>query len=60
MATIHVMNVRETAYMLGLSEATIRLWIANGKLKAYKVGGWAVRIPVAEIERLPDPIGREE
>jgi excisionase family DNA binding protein len=54
------MNVRETAYMLGLSEATIRLWIANGKLKAYKVGGWAVRIPVSEIERLPDPIGREE
>lgn len=50
-------TIRQAAGILRMSVRTVREWIRNGKLKAYKYPGsnmW--RIPVEEITRLT---GRE-
>jgi excisionase family DNA binding protein len=44
-------TVRETAAELGLSPATLRVWIRQRRISYVRLGR-AVRIPAAEIRRL--------
>ena len=44
-------TVRETAAALGLSEVTIRKWLADSRIDSVKMGR-SVRIPASEIERI--------
>lgn len=58
----HIMNAAKTpltpkqaAIHLKTTEATVRLWIAQGKVKAARPGGrWL--IPQEEIDRLLSPV----
>jgi len=44
-------TVRETAAALGLSEITIRKWLADSRIDSVKMGR-SVRILASEIERI--------
>lgn len=50
-----LMNIRESATYLNLSERTISRWIASGKITAYRYSKKVVRIPVEELERIKFP-----
>ncbi len=45
------LSVREVAGALGLSESTIRSWLAQRRLGFVRLGR-AIRIPVEEIDRV--------
>lgn len=42
---------REVAELLGVGESTVRSWIDNGKLRAYRYGPRLVRIDAADLRR---------
>jgi excisionase family DNA binding protein len=44
--------VDEAAAALTLKPKTIRAWIASRRIGYVRIGGRAIRIPVAEINRL--------
>ena len=48
------LDVGQTALALGVSGATVRRWVHNGRLKAVQPGGpqGALRIPESELQRL--------
>jgi excisionase family DNA binding protein len=46
------LSVSAAAARLDVHARTIRRWIAAGKLSAYRIGGTAVRIKVADLEHL--------
>jgi excisionase family DNA binding protein len=51
------LTIRETAKLLTLSQRTIHRYIAEGKLKAYRVAGEKViRIKVEDVEALLIPV----
>ena len=57
-ATRPYLTIRETAALLALSTRTIHRYIAEGKLKAYRVAGEKViRIKREDIEALLEPVG---
>lgn len=46
-------NIKETAEMLGIKVRTVREWIRNGKIKAFKYPNSRIwRIKESEIKRL--------
>ena len=48
-------TVPEVAKMMACSNGTVKNWIRQGKLKAYRLGGPTgrdYRIPLAEVERI--------
>ena len=45
------LSVREVAGALGLSESTIRSWLAQRRLGFVRLGR-AIRIPVEEVDRV--------
>jgi excisionase family DNA binding protein len=47
-----LMTVGEVARRLGVSEKTVRRWQYQRKLRAVKVGGWAVRYTRSSVEAL--------
>lgn len=47
------------ADQLGVEVSTIRRWIAAGRIDGYKVGGHAVRVDAASLDRVLTPIGVE-
>ncbi len=47
-----LLNIRESAMYLSLSERTISRWVASGKIHAYRYSQKVVRISVDELERL--------
>ena len=52
------LTIREIAALLALSTRTIHRYIAEGKLKAYRVGGEKViRIRWEDVEALLKPVG---
>ncbi len=52
------LTIRETAALLALSTRTIHRYIAEGKLKGYRVAGEKViRIKREDIEALLEPVG---
>ncbi|MBI2941632.1 MAG: helix-turn-helix domain-containing protein [Chloroflexi bacterium] len=54
------LTIRETAALLALSTRTIHRPIAEGKLKAYQVGGEkTIRIKREDVDALLKPVGAE-
>ena len=51
--TISPRTVQQAAEALNISEHTIRAWVARRKIGYVRLGR-AIRIPIAEIERLLD------
>jgi excisionase family DNA binding protein len=45
-------TARAAAEYLGCSESLVRKWIRLGKVEVERPGGWAVRIPLSELQRL--------
>ena len=55
------LHVGEIAHLLGISERTVRRWIADGDLPSAKIGGSRL-VAKADLERLltPAPLDLEE
>jgi excisionase family DNA binding protein len=54
------LTVREVADRLRVTRQAIYNWIAEGKLKAVKVGGKSVRITLTSVNTLIQPIAPGE
>lgn len=54
------LSVRETADLLNVHVATVRRWIASGKLPAYRLGDKSVRISSSDATALLIPFERQE
>lgn len=50
-------GIADAATYLGVSVATIRRRIADGSLPGYKVAGSGLRVRVADLEKLVEPVG---
>lgn len=50
-------TIRQTAEFFGVDDKTVRRWIAQGRLTAYRVGPRLIRIDRASIVKLASPIG---
>jgi excisionase family DNA binding protein len=46
-----LLTVQQSAKVLGCSEATIRNWIREGRLRAYRVGPKFLRIKANDLEK---------
>jgi excisionase family DNA binding protein len=46
-----LLTVQQSAEVLGCSEATIRNWIREGRLRAYRVGPRFLRIKANDLEK---------
>lgn len=50
-------SVTQAAAQLGVGQTTIRRWIAEGRLQAYRVGNTrTTRIPAAQLDSLFAPV----
>lgn len=52
-----LLTVPDAAIYGGVSKKTIRRWIAEGRLAAIRLGPRSIRIDLAELERLAEPVG---
>lgn len=53
-------SVEETAEFLGVSESTVRRYISNGKLSAYRLGDERlIRIKRQDLDKLLSPINAD-
>jgi len=50
-------TIKKTAEHLGVSEKTVRRYIAQGRLKAHRVGPRLIRIDRESLLKLAQPIG---
>lgn len=50
------LTIGETAELLAVTPRAIRMWIANGSLKAQRLNGHAIRIRPADVDALLRPI----
>jgi excisionase family DNA binding protein len=50
--TLHLLSIPVSAKRIGKSERTIRRWIANGDLRAFKVGPRTVAIDRADLDAM--------
>lgn len=50
------LSMPEAGARIGVKARTIRAWIADGRLPAYRVGGRAVRIKASDVDALVTPI----
>ena len=50
------MTIADTARVLGVSERTVRRWIANGRLDVYRIGG-RIRVPERALREAYVPYG---
>jgi len=55
-----LLSVGGTAEELGVSENTVRNWIAQGKLPAIRIGERIIRIRVADLAALITRVGEQE
>jgi excisionase family DNA binding protein len=56
-----LLTIRETATLLALSTRRIHRYIAEGKLKAYRVGGEkTIRIRREDVGTLLEPVGERK
>jgi len=51
-------SIQQTADYLGVSTKTVRRYIADGKLKAVRLGPRLIRVERASVEALMRPIGK--
>lgn len=49
-------NLRVVAEYLGLTERSVRRYIAEGELPAYRLGPREIRIKWADVDRLLTPV----
>lgn len=49
-------SVADVAARYRVTTRTVRRWIAEGRLTAYRVGPTLIRLDVAEVDRLLSPI----
>ena len=52
MPTPKLLTVKQISELLGLAQVTVRLWIAQRRLNAVKLGHRAIRVPESEVSRL--------
>ena len=52
------LSISETADYLGISTKTVRHYIADGRLKAVRIGPRLIRVHRDSIEALMRPIGK--
>jgi excisionase family DNA binding protein len=50
-------TIKQTAEFFGVDDKTIRRWIAQGRLTAYRIGPRLIRIDRESILKLASPIG---
>ena len=50
-------SIQQAALFLGLSEKTIRRWIADGHIKAYRLGARTIRVDRESLLALQKPMG---
>jgi excisionase family DNA binding protein len=50
-------DLKSASKITKIPYSTLRQWISEGRLPAYKVGGHLVRVYVADLEALFVPIG---
>lgn len=46
-------SVKEITQLLSVHDRTVRMWVADGKVKSVKING-VLRIPESEVKRLID------
>ncbi|VCT89531.1 hypothetical protein MHAS_01225 [Mycolicibacterium hassiacum DSM 44199] len=51
-------SIQQTAEYLGVSTKTVRRYIADGKLKAVRLGPRLIRVERESVEALMRPIGK--
>ncbi|CAA79412.1 helix-turn-helix domain-containing protein [Fromanvirus L5] len=51
-------SIQETADYLGVSTKTVRNYIADGRLKAVRLGPRLIRVERESVEELMRPIGK--
>lgn len=51
-----MLSQAQTAEFYGVSLSTVRRWIAQGKLRAYKIGSRAIRIDPADLHSIAEEI----
>ena len=49
-------SIKQASEIKGIPQRTLRNWISQGALPAYKVNGFLVRIRVADLDALFVPI----
>jgi excisionase family DNA binding protein len=54
-----LLTIREAAARLKVSAVTIKRYLKQGRLRAYRVGPRAIRLRREDVEHLPLPTGRE-
>lgn len=52
-----MISIAETAEMLGICTKTVRRYIADGRLKAVRLGPRLIRVDAGSIQALMRPIG---
>ena len=52
-----LISIAQAAERLDLSKNTIRKYIADGKLPAYRVGQKLIKLDPADLDRFAKPIG---
>lgn len=50
-----LVSVQKAAEMLSVAPGTVRRWISDGKLKAYRIGGTTLRIDPNELMKMLEP-----
>jgi excisionase family DNA binding protein len=50
-------TINQTAKYFGVDIKTIRRWISQGRLTAYRIGPRLIRVDRESIRRLANPIG---
>lgn len=50
------LGVSRAAEMLGISERTLRRWITEGKVPAYRVADHSIRVTQADVMKLVEPM----
>ena len=44
------------AAIFGVNITTVRRWVSNGQLRAYRLPGGQFRIPIGEVDRIRRPV----
>lgn len=57
MASRKLVSINVAAAELGVSERTIRRYIASGRLTGYRVGARLIRVDLSQLDRALTPIG---
>jgi excisionase family DNA binding protein len=47
-----LLTISEAAQELNMKSKTLRAWIAAKRVTVVRPGGWSIRIPASEVERI--------